>query len=221
MMIIRLEIRPPWACIWGRVDLSTWSWEIKSSENECCCNFGFDVLKHGVLDVFFQYSLCLNHLNCVQIHTCNSISVQFSSVAQSCLTLCDPINRSMPDLPVHHHLPEFTKLTSIELVMTSSCLILCCPLLLLPPISPSIRVFSNESTLHRRWPSTGVSALASFLPKNTQDWSHLEWTHWNSLQSKGLSRVFSNITVQKHQLFGAQLSSQSTSHIHTWPMEKP
>ena len=69
--------------------------------------------------------------------------------------------------------------------------------------------------------SIGVSALASVLPMNTQDWSPLEWTGWNSLQSKGLSRVFSNTTVQKHQFFGAQLSSQSNSHIHTWPQEKP
>ena len=69
--------------------------------------------------------------------------------------------------------------------------------------------------------STGVSALASFLPKNTQDWSPLEWTGWISLQSKGLSRVFPNTTVQKHQFFGNQLSSQSNSHIHTWPQEKP
>ena len=69
--------------------------------------------------------------------------------------------------------------------------------------------------------STGVSALASFLPKNNQGWSPLEWTGWISLQSKGLSRVFSNTTVQKHQFFGAQLSSQSNSHIHTLPQEKP
>ena len=69
--------------------------------------------------------------------------------------------------------------------------------------------------------STGVSASAPFLPKNTQDWSPLEWTSWISLQSKGLSRVFSNTTVQKHQFFGTQLSSQSNSHIHTWPLEKP
>ena len=68
--------------------------------------------------------------------------------------------------------------------------------------------------------STGVSALASFLPKNTQGWS-LEWTGWISLKSKGLSRVFSNTTVQKHQFFSAQPSSQSNSHIHTWPLEKP
>ena len=69
--------------------------------------------------------------------------------------------------------------------------------------------------------SIRVSASASVLPMNTQDWTPLEWTGWISLQSKGLSRVFSNTTVQKHQCFGAQLSSQSNSHIHTWPLEKP
>ena len=69
--------------------------------------------------------------------------------------------------------------------------------------------------------STGVSALESFLPKNTQGWSPSEWTGWISLQSKGLSRVFSNTTVQKHHFFSTQLSSQSNSHIHTWPQEKP
>ena len=68
--------------------------------------------------------------------------------------------------------------------------------------------------------STGVSALASFLPKNTQDWSPLGWTGWISAQSKGLSRAFSNTTVHKHQFFRAQLSLQSKSHIHTWPLEK-
>ena len=68
--------------------------------------------------------------------------------------------------------------------------------------------------------STGVSALASFFPKNTQGWSPLEWTGWISLQSKGLSRVFSNTTVPKHQFLSAQLSSQSNSHIHTWGLEK-
>ena len=81
-----------------------------------------------------------------------SVSVQFSSVTQSCLTLCDPMNRSTPGLPVHYQLPEFSKLISIESVMLSSHLILCHPLLLLPPIPPSIRVFSNESALHIRWP---------------------------------------------------------------------
>ena len=69
--------------------------------------------------------------------------------------------------------------------------------------------------------STGASALVSFLPKKSQGWSPSEWTGWISLQSKGLSRVFSNTIVQKYQFFGAQLSSQSNSHIHTWPQEKP
>ena len=69
--------------------------------------------------------------------------------------------------------------------------------------------------------SIGVSASASVIPINTQDWSPLGWTAWISLQSKGLSRVFSNTTVQKHQFFGAQLSLQFNSHIHTWPLEKP
>ena len=69
--------------------------------------------------------------------------------------------------------------------------------------------------------SIGVSDLASLLPKKSQGWSPLEWTGWISLQSKGLLRVFSNTTVQKHQFFGTQLSSQSNSHIHTWPQEKP
>ena len=69
--------------------------------------------------------------------------------------------------------------------------------------------------------STGVSALASFLPKESQGWSPLKWTGWISLQSRELSRVFSNTTVQKHQFFGAQPASQSNSHIHTWLLEKP
>ena len=69
--------------------------------------------------------------------------------------------------------------------------------------------------------STGASALASFLPKKSQGWPPSEWTGWISLQSKGVSRVFSNTTVQKHQFFSTQLSSQSNSHIHTWLLEKP
>ena len=112
------------------------------------------------------------------------------------------------------------KLMPIESVMPSSHLILCCPLLLLPPIPPSIRVFSSESFASGDQ-SIGVSASASILPMNKQDWSSLGWTGWISLQSKGLSRVFSNTTVQKHQFFGTQLSSQSNPQIHTWPLEKP
>ena len=82
----------------------------------------------------------------------NFKSVQFSSVAQLCPTLFDPMNRSTPGFPVRHQLPEFTQTMSIESVMPSSHLIFCHPLFLLPPISPSIRVFSNESTLRMRWP---------------------------------------------------------------------
>ena len=84
-------------------------------------------------------------------------------------------------------------------------------------------VWQHKSNQLLAWggQSTGVSALASVLPKNTQDWSPLEWTGWISLQSMGLSRVFSNTTAQKHQFFSTQLSSQSNSHIHTWPLEKP
>ena len=95
------------------------------------------------------------------------------------------------------------KLTSIESVMPSIHLILCCPLLLLPPISPSIRVFSMSQLFTWGSQSIGVSALASVLPMNTQDWSPLGWTGWISLQSKGLARVFFSTTVQKHQFFGA------------------
>ena len=114
------------------------------------------------------------------------------------------------------------KLMSIESGMPSNHLILCRPLLLLPSIFPSIRIFSNESALLTSWlESTGVSASASVLPMNTQDWSPSEWTGWIYLQSKGLSRAFSNTTVQKHQFFGAQLSLQSNSHIHIWLLETP
>ena len=95
---------------------------------------------------------------------------------------------------------------SIELVMPSNHLILCCSLLLLPSIFPSIRVFSKESVLCIRWPNYWISASAPVLPMNIQDWSPSEWTGWISLQSKGLSRVFSNTTVQKHQFFSTQLS---------------
>ena len=152
---------------------------------------------------------------------CSSLDCfQFSSITQSCPTLWDPMNPSMPGLPVHHQLPEITQIHVHQVVMPSSHLILCLPVLFLPPIPRSIRVFYNESTLHMRWPKYWSFNFASVLPKNTQDWSPLGWTGW-ILQSKGLSRVFSNTTVQKHQFFSAQLSSQSNSHIHTWLLEKP
>ena len=105
--------------------------------------------------------------------------------------------------------------------MPSNHLTLCRPLLLLPSIFPRIRVFSNESVLHIRWPSIEVSASVSVLPVNIQDWFPLGWTGWISLQSKGLSRVFSSNTVQKHQFFSTQPSLWSNCHIHTWLLEKP
>ena len=97
------------------------------------------------------------------------------------------------------------KLMPIESVMPSNHLILCHPLLLPPSIFPRIMVFLNESFFVSGGQSVRVSASTSVLPMNTQDWS-LGWTGWISLQSKGLSWVFSNTTVQKHQFFGAQLS---------------
>ena len=140
-------------------------------------------------------------------------SVQFSSVAQSCPTLCDLMNRSTPGLPVHHQLPEFTQ-THVhrigDTIQPSHPLSSPSP----PAPNPSQHECFPMSQLFT-WDgqSTGVWALASFLPKNTQDWSPLEWTGWISLQSKELSGVFSNTTVQKHQFFGAQLSSQSNKLI--------
>ena len=104
------------------------------------------------------------------------------------------------------------KLMSIESVMPSSHLILCCPLILLPPIPPSIRVFSNESVLYIRWPKYWSFSFNISLSNEHSGLISLGWTGWISLQFRGLSRVFSNTTVQKYQFSGAQLSSQSNSH---------
>ena len=149
-------------------------------------------------------------------------SDQIRSLAQSCPTLCDPINRSMPGLPVHLQHPEFTE-THVHRV--SDAIQPSHPLSSPSPPAPQSLPASESFPMsqHFAWggQSTGVSALASFLPKKSQGWSPSEWTGWISLQSKGLSRVFSNTTVQKHQFFGAQPSAQSNSHIHTWPQEKP
>ena len=145
-------------------------------------------------------------------------SVQFSSVSQSCGTLCNPMNHSMPSLPVLHQLLEFTQ-TQVhgvsDAIQAIPSFVVSCPQSLPAPESfPMSQPFSWGGQ------STGVSALASFLPKKSQDWSPSEWTGWISLQSNRLSRVFSNTTVQNHQLFVAQLSSQSNTHIHTRLLEK-
>ena len=121
-------------------------------------------------------------------------------VAQSCLTLCNPRDCSTPDFPVHHHSQSLLKLMSIESVMPSNHFIFCCPLLL-SSIFPNIRVFS---VLCIRWQKYWSSVSASVHPMNIQDWFPLGLTGWISLQSKGLSRVFYNTTVQKHQHFSTQ-----------------
>ena len=147
--------------------------------------------------------------------------IQFSSVTQSCPTLCNPVNRSMPGLPVHHQLPESTQTYAHRVgdTIQSSH-----PRSSPSPPAPnphSIRVFSNKSTIRMRWPKYWSFSFSISPSNEHQDWSPLGWTGWISLQPKGLSRVFSNTVVQKHQFFGAQLSSQSNSHFHTWPLGKP
>ena len=148
-------------------------------------------------------------------------TVKFTSVAQSCMTLQPHESQhARPPCPtstpgVHSDSRPSSQwchpAISSSVVHFSSC----------PQSLPASESFPMTQLFTWGGQSTGVSALESFLPKNTQDWSPLEWTGWISLQSEGLSRVFSNPTVQKHQFFGAQLSSQSNSHIHTWPLEKP
>ena len=144
--------------------------------------------------------------------------VQFSSVTQSCLTLCNHMDCSTPGLPVHHQLPELhqthvhpvgdaTQPSHLSSIPFSSCLQSC----------PASGSFPVNHFFESGGQSTGTSA--SIVPMNTQDWSPLGWSAWISLQSKGLSRVFSNTTVEKHQFFGAQLSLCSNSHVNTWPLE--
>ena len=145
-------------------------------------------------------------------------SVQFSSVQFSCSVVSDSLRphelqHARPPCPsptpgVHSDSCSSSQwchpAISSSVIPFSSC----------PQSLPASESFPTSQLFTGGGQSTRVSALASFLPKNTQDWSPLEWTGWISLQSKGLSRVFSNTTVQKHQFFGAQPSSQSNSHIH-------
>ena len=147
---------------------------------------------------------------------------QFSSVTQVCPTLCNPMNRSTPGLPVHHQLPWSTK-TYVHWVGDAIQ-----PSHPLSSPSPSVLNLSQHQGLFQWVNSSHEVAKVlkfqlqqSFLPKKSQGWSPSEWTGWISLQSKGLSRVFSNTTIQNHQFFGTQPSSQSNSHIHTWLLEKP
>ena len=153
------------------------------------------------------------------------ILCQFSSVQFSCSVVSDSLRphelqHARPPCPsrtpgVH---PNSCPLSwwcqpaiSSSVVPFSSC----------PQSFPASESFLMSQLFAWGGQSIGVSALSSVLPMNTQHWSPLEWIGWISLQSKGLSRVFSNTTAHKQQFFGAQLSSQSNSHIHTWPLEKP
>ena len=159
----------------------------------------------------------LDHMTLIPFLT----SVQFSSVTQSCPTLWDPMNRSTPGLPVHHQLLEFTQ---IHVHRVGDAIQPSHPLSSPSPLAPNPsqhQSFPMSQLFAWGGQSIGISASASVLPMNTQGWSPLEWTGWIILKSKGLSRVFFNTTVQKHQFFSGQLSSQSNSHIHTWPQEKP
>ena len=151
-------------------------------------------------------------------------TVQFSSVAHMCPTLCNPMDCSTSGLPVHHQLLEFTQ-THAHWVGDAIQ-----PSYLLSSPSPAFNLSQHQGLYH--WVSSshlvakfhqsiGVSASASVLPMNIQDWFPLGWTGLISFQSKGLSRVFSNTTVQKHQFFNAQLSLWSNSHVHIWLLEKP
>ena len=134
-------------------------------------------------------------------------SVQFSSVTQSCPILCDPMNGSTPGLPVYHQLPDFTQTHVHRAVMPSNYLSSVGPFSSCPQSFPASGSFQMSQLFARGSQSTGVSASTSVFPMNTQDWPPLGWTGWISLQSKGLSRVFSNTTLQKHQFFSTQLSS--------------
>ena len=147
-------------------------------------------------------------------------SFQFSSVAQYRVwLLATPWTAAHQASLFITNSGSLLKLMSIESVTPSNHLILCHPLLLPPSIIPASRSFPVSWFFAPGGQSIGVSASTSVLPMNTQAWSPLEWTGWISLQSKGLLRVFSNTTVQKHQCFGTQLSLESNSHIHAWLLE--
>ena len=159
-------------------------------------------MKHNAIyfySIFFFYFLCclliylIHILSSVQSLSCIRVFVTpWTAARQASLSITDSWS--------------LIKFMSIESVMPSNHLILCHPLLLLPSIFPSIRVFSNESAFLIRWPKYWSFASTLVLPMNIQDWFPLGWTGWISLQSRGLSRVFSNTTVQKHQILSTQLS---------------
>ena len=169
------------------------------------------MLYHNVIvniwEIVFLF-LCLSYFS----------SVQSLSRVRLFTTPWTPARQASLSITNSWSLP---KPMSIESVIPSNHLILCRPLLLLPSIFPSIRVFTNESALCIRWPKYWSFSF-NISPSNEHPGLiSCRWTGWVSLQFKGLSRVFSNTTVQKHQYFSGQLSSQSNSHIHTRLLEKP
>ena len=143
------------------------------------------------------------------------------SVAKSCLTFCDPMDCSIPGFPVLHYLPEFAQTHSIESVMPSTHLSFCCPLLRLPSVFTSIRIFSSESALHIRWPkywyfSFSISPSLEYI----QGWFPLGLTGLITLLSKGLWRIFSSTIVWKHQFCSTQPFLWSSSYIRTCLLRK-
>ena len=158
---------------------------------------------------------------CTYFSALNSLLHQFSSVAQSSLTLCNPMHCSTSGFSVHYQLLELaqTRVHWVGDAIQPSHL--CRPRLLLPSIFASVQVFSDKSILCVTWPkywsfSFSISPSNEYLGRFP-----LGWTGWISLQSKGLSRAFSNATLQNHQFSGSELSFWSNTHIHTWPLEKP
>ena len=178
--------------------------------------------------VVVNWHPCLSHdlrrnvfkIFTIENNVCFGFIVQFSSVAQSCPTLYDPMHWSIPGFPAITNSQTLLTFMLIELVMPSNHFILCCPLLLLPSIFLTIKVFSNESVLHIRWPK---SWSFSFSISPSSEYSGLISFRNDGLiclESKGLKSLLNTI-VQKHQFFGAQLSLSSNSHIHIWLLAKP
>ena len=187
--------RPDGREIWGRMDICIWMAE----------SFCYSPETITTLLIGFKFSS-------VQLLS----SVQFSCSVMSDSLRPHELQHARPPCPsptprVHSNSSPSRQwrhpAISSSVVPSSFC----------PQSLPPSRSFPMSQLFTSRGQSTGVSATVSVLPMNTQDWSPLGWTGWISLQSKGLSRVFSNIKVQKHQFFSAQLSSQSNSHIHIWP----
>ena len=148
------------------------------------------------------------------------VCLQFSSVAQSCPTLCDPWTAARHASLFITNSWSLLELMSIESVMPSNHLILCSPFSFCLQSFSASGSFPVSLFFASGGQSIGVSASAMVFPMNMQDWLPFGLTGWISLQSKGLSRVFSNTTVQRHQFFGTQPSLWSNSHICTWLLEK-